>query len=174
MSNSLLEEMGELLSPRQACTPEEKEKVKIALAESDFSHLASWLEDAGASLTKMTLPGLHQLGRLPTCFANLGSYVAQKLFNEPRFRVCQAVRILNSEEAVDDGKKQSSLKYHKQKIDRGQDLGETIVIFQTPKKIAIVTCNTRASAIYDAGKERPVDVFVLAPTSLTADNLLQP
>ncbi len=174
MSNSLLEEMAVLLSARQACTPEEKEKVKIALADSDFSHLSTWLEDAGAPLTKTTLSGLQQLGRLPTSFAMLGSYVAQTLFNEPRFRVSQAAKILNSEEVVGDGKKQCSFQYHKQKIDRGEDLGETIVIFRTPKKIAIVTCNTRASAIYHAGKDRPIDVFVLSPTSVTADNLLRP
>jgi hypothetical protein len=72
------------------------------------------------------------------------------------------------------GKKQASLRHFKDKIARREDLGETIVLLQTPQKTAIVTCNTRAIAIYDAGIERLVDVFVIASSIPQTDSIFVP
>jgi len=80
---------------------------------------------------------------------------------------------------VGDGKKQMSLQYFKGKIARGEALSETIVLLKTPHKMAIIkkaiiACNTRAIAIYDAGIEQVVEVFVINSTILEADQVLVP
>jgi len=41
-------------------------------------------------------------------------------------------------------------------------------------KFAIIACNTRAISIYDAGIERPVEVFVIATQIPQSDCILVP
>jgi hypothetical protein len=169
-----MREMAVLLSGRQVCSSQEHAGVRTALAQSDYYAAVTPLFGLGAVLTKKTLPGLEELGRLPTCFANLASYVAQNLHNEPRFRVWQAAAILNYNEKLNDGNKQGSLKYFKGKIARGENLDADILVLQTPNKLAIVACNTRAIATYDSRVEGPVDVFVIETKLPQADSILVP
>jgi hypothetical protein len=173
MSNSLMQEMTALLADSQACSGAEHANVVATLAESDYAMVANLLS-MGATMTKTTLPALDQLGRLPTCFAKLGPYVASTLHSEPRFRISQAARILGYNERLGDGKKQVTLRHFKDKIAQGHPLAETIVLLRTPQKIAIIACNTRAIAIYDAGIQRPVQVFVIASDIPQTDWILDP
>lgn len=173
MSDTFKQEMAALQSNCRLCTSADAARVVSTLAESDYQGVANLL-GLDAELTKSTLLNLDKLGRLPTCFATLGSYLAQNLHNEPRFRICQAAKILNYEEKVGDGKKQMSLRFFKDKIARGEELGETIVLLKTPKKLAIIACNTRAIAMYDVGIEREVEVFIIASTMSQTDEILVP